>query len=272
MRRDVPIFILCGGLGTRLREQTEFRPKPMVPIGERPVLWHIMRLYAHHGFRRFVLCMGYRSEVIRDYFLNFHRMTYDATIELANDEVTFHRGAQKFEEDWSVTLAYTGELTMTGGRIFKAASAYLGGAENFGVTYGDGLTDADLVAEYERHLASGKIGTVLGVHPPSRFGEFKMNGDDVTGFEEKPEIQDHWINGGFFFFKRDFMRYLNDDESLVLEQRPLRSLAADGELQVYRHGGSWACMDTLRDVETLNRAWIEGQAFWTPERLRARVA
>jgi len=235
----------------------------MVPIGGQPALWHIMRLYSHFGFYRFVLCMGYRSEIIREYFLNFHRMTYDATVHLATDEVTFHRSENfSFEEDWEVTLAYTGELTMTGGRVFKAASRYLGDAENFGVTYGDGVTDADLGQEFSDHLSLGKIGTVLGVKPPSRFGEFKFDGGEAFGFEEKPEIEDHWINGGFFFFRRQFMNYLNDDPNLVLEQRPLKTLAADRQLNVFKHPGNWACMDTQRDVEMLNRAWTDGKAFW----------
>jgi len=244
----------------------------MVPIGGQPALWHIMRMYAHFGFRRFVLCMGYRSEVIREYFLNFHRMTYDATVQLGTDAVTFHRTeGMVFEEDWEVTLAYTGELTMTGGRVFKAASRYLGDAENFAVTYGDGVTDADLGREFAEHLAGDKIGTVLGVNPPSRFGEFKLEGDNAFGFEEKPEIEDHWINGGFFFFRRQFMSYLNDDPGLVLEQQPLKTLAADRQLRVFKHSGSWACMDTLRDVEMLNKVWTEGQAFWDPSRLPPRT-
>ncbi|MEJ2815646.1 sugar phosphate nucleotidyltransferase [Caulobacter sp. CCG-8] len=272
VRSDVPVFILCGGLGTRLREQTEFRPKPMVPIGGQPALWHIMRLYAHFGFRKFVLCMGYRSEVIREYFLNFHRMTCDATVQLGTDQVTFHSvEGLTSEADWEVTLAYTGELTMTGGRVFQAASRYLGDAEHFAVTYGDGVTDAHIGNEFKDHVATGKIGTVLGVNPPSRFGEFKFDNGEAFGFEEKPEIEDHWINGGFFFFKRQFMSYLNDDPALVLEQNPLRKLAADRQLNVFKHSGEWACMDTQRDVETLNKAWTEGRAFWDPSHLPPRT-
>jgi len=173
--QDVPVFILCGGLGTRLKEQTEFRPKPMVPLGKYPIIWHIMNTYSYYGFNKFVLCMGYRSEVIREYFLRFYEMNSDVTVDLASNGVVVHRvdhGCQ-----WEVTLAYTGELTMTGGRVARAAARYLGDSEHFAVTYGDGLADVDLAAEFEFHQNHGKLGTVLGVNPPSRFGEFHMDGD-----------------------------------------------------------------------------------------------
>lgn len=257
---DVPVFILCGGLGTRLKEMTEFRPKPMIPLGRDPILFHIMQSYARHGFRRFVLCMGYRSEVIRDYFLNFYARNSDVTIELANNAVTVH--SVDHSCDWQVTLAYTGELTMTGGRVARAAARYLGDAAHFAVTYGDGLTDADLRAELAYHQDHSRIGTVLAVNPPSRFGEFRMQGDQVVEFVEKPELESAWINGGYFFFRRDMLRYLSPDESCVLERAPLAQLAADGELSVYRHSGFWACMDTQRDHEQLTRLWESGEAPW----------
>lgn len=258
---NVPVFILCGGLGSRLKEQTEFRPKPMLPLGKYPILWHIMNYYSKHEFRRFVLCMGYRSEIIREYFLRFYEMNSDITVNLSNNNVTIHSVDHRCP--WEVTLAYTGELTMTGGRIARAAARYLGDSQHFAVTYGDGLTDADLGAELAFHLDHGKIGTVLGVNPPSRFGEFQMDGERVAAFVEKPEIRTAWINGGYFFFRRDFLPYLNTSESCILERDPLVVLARNGELGVYRHQGYWACMDTQRDHEELTRIWESGSAPWT---------
>jgi glucose-1-phosphate cytidylyltransferase len=257
---EIPVFILCGGLGTRLKEMTEFRPKPMVPIGRDPIIVHIMRHYARFGFQRFVLCMGYRSEIIREYFLNFYAMNSDVTIELQTNSVEVH--SVDHSCDWKVTLAYTGELTMTGARIASAAERYLGDAEHFAVTYGDGLTDADLGAELGFHLSQDKVGTVLGVNPPSRFGEFQMEGSELVGFVEKPELDSVWINGGYFFFRRDFRRYLSADASCVLEREPLTNLARDRELSVYQHSSFWACMDTQRDYEYLSRLWESGNPPW----------
>lgn len=232
---DVPVFVLCGGLGTRLKEETEFRPKPMVPIGDEPILAHILRSYRRHGFERFVLCLGFKAEVIEEAFAG---------------------------ED-GVTLVRTGESAMTGARVARAARECLGDAEHFAVTYGDGLTDADLAAELEFHVAHGGIGTVLGVNPPSRFGELKIEGDSVVEFDEKPQIRDHWVNGGFFFFRRDFLGYLSTDDDCVLEREPLVRLARDGGLTVYRHPGYWASMDTQRDMEQLTELYVSGKAPWT---------
>lgn len=257
---DVPVFVLCGGLGTRLREETELRPKPMVPVGSRPIVWHVMRTYAHHGFRRFVLCLGYKAEVVKSYFLNYASMNSDFTVELKSNNVVVH--SVDHDQDWEVTLAFTGELTMTGGRVARAAAKYLGDSPRFAVTYGDGVTDANLAVEYAFHRKSGAIGTVLGVNPPSRFGELKLDGDRVEEFSEKPEFVDNWINGGYFFFERDFLSYLSQDESCVLEREPLVRLARDGGLAMYRHGGYWACMDTQRDLEQLNKLWASGEAPW----------
>lgn len=257
---DVPVFVLCGGLGTRLREETELRPKPMVPVGHRPIVWHIMRKYSRHGFNRFILCLGYKAEVIKAYFLNYASMSSDFTVELMTNNTTVH--SIDHDEDWNVTLAYTGELTMTGARVAKAAAKYLGDAEHFAVTYGDGLTDADLAAEYEFHLREGRTGTVLGVNPPSRFGELKVEGARVEAFSEKPDFHDQWINGGYFFFRRDFLPFLDADEDCVLERRPLVELAAQGGLSMYRHHGFWACMDTQRDKEYLEQIWASGNPPW----------
>lgn len=260
---DLPVFVLCGGIGTRLKEQTELVPKPMVPVGNHPILWHIMRKYSQHGFRRFVLCLGYKAEVIKAYFLDYASMNSDFTVELKSNNVTVH--SIDHDQDWEVTLAYTGEATMTGARVARAASKYLGDAKHFAVTYGDGLTDADLRAEFDFHMQHGRIGTVLGVNPPSRFGELKMEQERVVEFEEKPEFVEKWINGGYFLFRREFLEYLSTDESCVLEKTPLARLAADGELTMFRQRGFWACMDTQRDKEYLDRLWAEGRAPWNAE-------
>lgn len=257
---DVPVFVLCGGLGTRLREETELRPKPMVPIGNHPILWHIMRTYARHGFKRFVLCLGYKAEVIKSYFLNYASMNSDFSVDLKTNATTVH--SIDHDQDWQVTLADTGELTMTGARVARAAEKYLGDVEHFAVTYGDGVTDADLSAEFRFHQSHDKLGTVLGVNPPSRFGELLLDGDIVSRFEEKPEFEENWINGGYFFFRRRFLPYLSKDESCVLERAPLVKLAEENQLAMYKHRGYWACMDTQRDRDQLNKLWSSGEAPW----------
>jgi glucose-1-phosphate cytidylyltransferase len=258
---EVPVFVLCGGLGTRLREETEVRPKPMVPVGKHPILWHIMRTYAHHGFRNFVLCLGYKAEVIKSYFLNYPAMNSDFTIELKTNDIKVHK--IDHQQDWTVTLADTGELTMTGARVARAAAKYLGDAPHLAVTYGDGLTDANLAEEFEFHVAQGRIGTVLGVNPPSRFGELKRDHDQVVEFAEKPDFADNWINAGYFFFKRDFLRYLDTADGCVLERGPLMKLANDRQLSIRRHKGFWYAMDTQRDREHLNKLWESGNAPWS---------
>jgi glucose-1-phosphate cytidylyltransferase len=257
---NIPVFILCGGLGTRIKEETEFRPKPMVPIGEHPILWHVMQTYARHGFRRFVLCLGFKAEVVKDYFSNFHLHDADCTIKLKTNEVTVHEHRQKL--DWEVTLAYTGEINMTGSRIAQATRKYLGKARHFAVTYGDGVTNANLSEEFRYHLAQKKLGTVLGINPPSRFGEIKIEGDRVVEFAEKPDLEGHWINGGYFFFHRDFAKKLSEDENCVLERDPLMQLARDGQLNVFRHRGFWASMDTQRDREQLTKLVEAGTPPW----------
>lgn len=254
------MFILCGGLGTRLREETELRPKPMVPIGGHPILWHIMRSYSHHGFKTFVLCLGYKAEVIKSYFLNYPTMNSDFTIELATNNVVVHK--IDHEQDWQVTLADTGPLTMTGARVARAAAKYLGDAQHFAVTYGDGVTDANLAEEFDFHVKKGKAATVLGVNPPSRFGELKLQEDEVVEFAEKPDLSDNWINGGYFFFKREALKYLSKDEGCVLEKEPLVNLAKDRALNIRKHRGFWYAMDTQRDREYLEELWKSGKAPW----------
>ena len=257
---DVPVFILCGGLGTRIKEETEFRPKPMVPIGEHPILRHVMQVYARHGFRRFVLCLGFRADYVKDYFRNFHLHNTDCTINLKTNDIQVHEVMHDL--DWEVTLAYTGEKNMTGSRIAQATRKYLGDAQHFAVTYGDGLTDANLTEEFQHHLARKKIGTVLGVNPPSRFGEIKIRAGTVVAFAEKPDIEDHWINGGYFFFRREFRKYISEDEGCVLERDPVVKLARDGQLSVFRHRGFWASMDTQRDREQLTKMVESGDTPW----------
>jgi glucose-1-phosphate cytidylyltransferase len=260
MYKNIPVFILCGGLGTRIKEETEFIPKPMVPIGEKPILWHIMNYYSKFGFKKFVLCLGFKAEVIKSYFLNYSQMNSDFTVNLMTNDVAVH--SIDHNQDWEVTLAFTGDSSMTGARIAIAAEKYLNDAENFAVTYGDGLTNADLVKEYEFHLSHKKIGTILGVNPPSRFGEIKLIADNVIEFDEKPEFSEKWINGGYFFFNKKILKYLSKDESCILEREPLVKLAKDGQLNIFKHKGYWGCMDTQRDREYLTNLWKSGKAPW----------
>lgn len=258
---EIPVFILCGGLGTRIKEETEFKPKPMVPIGNHPILWHLMHIYRHHGFRKFVLCTGFKSDVIKSYFLNYTSMNSDFTVDLLSNNLTVH--SIDHSEDWEVTLAYTGEETMTGGRICKAAQKYLRNAPHAAVTYGDGLSSVNLRAQFQYHVEHGKMGTVLGVNPPSRFGELRLNENSVVEFNEKPKFHENWINGGFFFFKNEFFsEYLTSSENCVLEKEPLINLAKNGELNIYKYSGFWASMDTQRDRDYLNQLWHSGQAPW----------
>jgi glucose-1-phosphate cytidylyltransferase len=232
----------------------------MIEIGGRPILWHIMHIYARHGFKRFVLCLGYKAEMIKEYFLHYASLNCDFTVELATNTLTTHSMGN--EDDWKVTLADTGEVAMTGARIARAAARYLGDAEHFAVTYGDGLTDANLADEFRFHLEHGRVGTVLGINPPSRFGEIKLDGNEVLEFEEKPEFEESWINGGYLLFRREFLKYLSSDDSCVLERAPLVRLAADGQLSLFKHRGFWQCMDSQRDYESLNNIWQSGQAPW----------
>jgi glucose-1-phosphate cytidylyltransferase len=261
---EVPVFILAGGLGTRLKEHTELRPKPMLEIGHKPILWHIMRWYGLHGFKKFVICAGFRAEVIKEYFLNYSALNSDFTVNLVNRELVYH--SVHHDEDWEVTVAYTGEVTLTGARLARAASKYLERADHFAVTYGDGLCDADLASEFQFHRQHACIGTMLAINPPpSRFGELHVEGNTVLEFSEKPE-SNSWINGGYFLFRREFLKYLSTDEHCVLEKEPLVRLASDRQLRIYRHEGFWACMDTQRDKDHLEELWASGRAPWAQRR------
>lgn len=260
---DIPLMILCGGKGTRLRDVTEILPKPMVAIGEQPIVWHIMKSFAAFGVKRFILCLGYKREVFVDYFMNYHLRTSDATIRLGHTpDITFH--GESAESDWEVTLAGTGLEAMTGCRVFRAAKYLREDDERFFLTYGDGLSDIDIGKLYDLHLKNGRKLTVSAVHPEARFGQMLLDGDAVCGFEEKPPRGDGYINGGFMVMEKEFVRqYLHADENEYLERQPMQSAAAGGDLAVYRHDGFWQCMDNQREYALLNNLWDSGDAPWT---------
>lgn len=254
------VVILCGGKGTRLREETEYRPKPMVPIGNRPILWHIMRTYAAHGHTEFILCLGYKGEVIKDWFRNLHWMVSDVRLRIGEPaSVDFYTDIE--ERGWSVTMADTGLDTMTGGRI-KRIEKYLENDDEFLLTYGDGVGNIDIAASIEYHRTSRRILTLTGVRPPGRWGELQIADGVVTTFFEKPQTSSGLINGGFFIANRRLFDYLSDDPNLVFEQGPLTELSRDEQLGCYAHDGFWQPMDTYQEFILLNRLWDEGRAEW----------
>lgn len=254
------VVILCGGLGTRLREETEFRPKPMVNIGTRPILWHVMKTYAHYGYSKFVLPLGYKGEMIRDYFVNYQWMNNDVTINLGNPESICQHNEHD-ESDWTITLSDTGAKTLKGGRI-KRIEKYITG-DLFMMTYGDGVADINIPELIDFHKSHGKMVTLTGVNPLQQFGELKMDGDQVSSFSEKPDqIDGDRISGGYFVLNRQVFEYLTEDEDCDFEYGPLEKIAQKGELMAYRHDGFWACMDTLRDTEKLNDIWARDEAPW----------
>lgn len=253
------VVILCGGQGTRLREETEFRPKPLVEVGGRPILLHIMKLYAHHGFKEFVLCLGYRGNMIKEHFLNYEAMNNDFTVSLGTTREVRHHGSHD-EDGFKVTLADTGLDSMTGKRI-RAVQKYVDG-DTFMVTYGDGVSDVDVQALLAFHKKHGRLATVTTHRPISRFGVLELEASgSVSGFNEKPQL-DGWVNIGFFVFNRGVLDYLSDDASCVLEQEPLQHLARDGQLVAYRHDGFFYAMDTYREFKFLNDLWDGGCAPW----------
>lgn len=252
----VPVLILCGGQGSRLREETEIRPKPMVEIGEQPILWHIMNIYAASGFKDFVLALGYKGKLIKEYFLNFHPHTSDLTVHLATGRVNYHHNKAP---DWNVTLVDTGLKTETGGRI-KRLKPWVDG-ETFMLTYGDGVGDIDLKALLAFHKSHGRLATVTAVRPPSRFGSLALENDRVLAYKEKPQAEGGWINGGFFVLEPGIFDYISGD-SMSWESEPLHKLATDGHLMVYRHEGFWAPMDTLREKHLLQELWNSDDAPW----------
>ncbi len=259
---QIPVVILCGGQGTRIREASEKLPKPMIEIGEKPIVWHIMKTYYEHGFRNFVLCLGYKSDVIKSYFLDRRRLSADVVLR-PGAEPEFV-GGEEIEEDWTITLVETGLDAGTGGRV-KLVSKYLD-APWFMLTYGDGIGDIDISAEVQHAVRMDKMACVTGVHPASRYGEMHVDdkGEMVTEFNEKPTLATGWVSGGFFMMKREFVdRYLADiDEEDMLEKKPLQQVSRDGELAVYEHEGFWMGMDTFRDWKELNGLWDADKAPW----------
>lgn len=256
------VVILCGGLGTRLKEETEFRPKPMVNIGNRPILWHIMKIYSVFGHKDFILNLGYKGDMIRDYFLNYKLINNDISFYLDSPERFNLYSCKEIEGlDWHITLAYTGEKTLKGARI-KRIEKYIFADEEFMVTYGDGLADINIDDLIKFHHSHGKIATLTGVNLASRFGEMKIEGDIVKSFNEKPDSSSSFINGGFFVFNRKIFDYLSVDDMCDLEIGTFEKLVKDGQLMIYKHKGSWACMDTIRDTEYLNELWNNNKAFW----------
>jgi glucose-1-phosphate cytidylyltransferase len=251
--------ILCGGKGTRIRDVTNEVPKPMLPIGGRPILWHIMKIYAHHGFSDFVLCLGYQGWKIKEFFLHYEAMTADLTVRLGRPSSVDYLDGHP-EQGWQVTLAETGLDSQTGYRVLQARK-YLGDGP-FMFTYGDGVADVDIQALLRFPRSHGRIGTMTGVRPPGRFGEIQADGDRVRSFAEKPQAAGGLINGGFCVFEQGLFDYLPDSPGVALELEPLRRLAADGQLMVYRHEGFWQPMDTLREYDLLNNLWNEGTAPW----------
>jgi glucose-1-phosphate cytidylyltransferase len=250
-------IILAGGLGTRLSEETVIKPKPMVEVGGHPMLWHIMNIYAAHGFTEFIVALGYRGEVIKDYFLNFQARNANLTVDLGKGAVEVHQGQGL---DWRVHLVDTGAETQTGGRV-KRLGTWLDGDDTFLLTYGDGVGNVDLKALVAFHKAHGKLATVTAVRPPARFGGLALEDDRVSRFTEKPQAGEGWINGGFFVLDSRVLDYIEGDGTL-LESGPLEQLASEGQLMAFRHPGFWQPMDTIREKQLLEKCWESGQAPW----------
>ena len=257
--KSIKVVILCGGRGMRLHEETGYRPKPLIEIGGKPILWHIMKIYSHYDYKDFILCSGYKGEMIKDYFLNFEMLNSDFTVELGKEKkITLHNPPP--DENWRVTVADTGLNVMTGARI-KRIEKYIED-DLFMLTYGDGVADININKLVNFHLAQGRIGTVTGVHSLSRFGELSVDGELVKEFTEKPQIKKDYINGGFFVFNKGIFKYVTDEDDCSFEREPLQNLAKDGELAVFPHEGYWQCMDTYRDLQTLNKQWESGNFPW----------
>lgn len=253
----IKTIILAGGLGSRLSEETDVKPKPMIEIGGRPIIWHIMKIYAHFGLTDFIVCLGYKGYVIKEYFANYVLHNADITLDLANNRIDFHSSDA---EPWRVTLVDTGAATETGGRLKRVAS-YVGDAETFCMTYGDGVADVDIRALLDFHRSNGCLATVTAVQPPGRFGAAVIENDRVVRFAEKPRGDGGYINGGFFVLTPKVFDYIEDDSS-IWERAPLETLAAEGQLSAFRHDGFWLPMDTLRDKRALEDLWKSGRAPW----------
>ena len=249
--------LLAGGLGTRISEETYLKPKPMLEVGGKPILWHIMKIYSYYGINDFIICCGYKGYVIKEYFANYALHNSDVTFDLGGTRTTVH---QSHAEPWSVTLVDTGDATMTGGRL-KRIAPFLAGEDDFCLTYGDGVADVDIAALIDFHRRQRSLATVTAVQPPGRFGQLRFQGEKVSGFQEKPEGDGAWINGGFFVLSRHVIDYIDGDQTLW-EREPMERLAAAGQLSAYRHTGFWQPMDTLRDKLRLEELWEQGTAPW----------
>jgi len=249
--------ILAGGLGTRFSEETTLRPKPMIEVGSKPILWHIMKIYATHNVTEFIIALGYKAEVIKEYFLNFYAFNNDLTIDLANGKTTIHDGKQP---NWKIHLVDTGMHTQTGGRL-KRLKKWIGDDETFLFTYGDGVADLDIEAVIKFHQSHGKLATVTTVRSPARFGRIGFEGDRICNFHEKPESGEGWINGGFFVLNGKAIDYISDDDT-SWEKEPLEDLTQEGQMMGYRHYGFWSCMDTLKEKMFLDELWNSGKAPW----------
>ncbi|MEN4006857.1 MAG: glucose-1-phosphate cytidylyltransferase [Methanobacteriaceae archaeon] len=250
------VIILAGGFGTRLAEETDIIPKPMVEIGGKPILWHIMKHYGHFGFKEFNIALGYKQELIKDFFLNYHYLTDSLTVDTKSGEITKHN---KRVDDWIVHLVDTGLETMTGGRVKRVAKQL--GNETFMMTYGDAVSNLNLKELVRFHCSHGKLATVTAIQPPARFGALVFDGDKVIKFAEKPKIGESWINGGFFVLEPEVVNYIDGDDT-SWEREPLERLANEGELMAYRHDGFWQCMDNIRDLRYLRNLWAEDNAAW----------
>lgn len=251
------VVILAGGFGTRLSEHTGSIPKPMVTIGDRPILWHIMKLYAHFGHNDFYLALGYKAEAVKRYFLHYRTLNSDFSIDLGSGKIQLE---QIEEIDWRVTMIHTGLKSMTGGRV-KRLKSYIGN-EPFMLTYGDGVTNVDMNSLLKFHQKHGKMVTVTAVRPSARFGELQIEGDEIKSFKEKPQTEQGWVNGGFFVIQPEFFDLIEGDTT-VLEREPLEQAAAMGELMAFQHDGYWQCMDTKRDRDNLEELWASGEAPWS---------
>jgi glucose-1-phosphate cytidylyltransferase len=250
--------ILAGGLGTRLAEETDIKPKPMVEIGGHPIIWHIMNIYRFHGYKDFVLALGYKGEIVKEHFLNYRAINSDFTVDLHSGDIAYEATP---DLDWKISMLSTGTHTLTGGRVLRL-KPYLQDNGTFLLTYGDGVADIDIGALVDFHRSHGKLATVTAVRPPARFGTMRFDGDKVVEFEEKPQTGEGWINGGFFVFEPEVFDYLTDGDMTILETTPLENLALDGQLMAFRHEGFWQCMDTMRDKLRLEELWQSGAAKW----------
>lgn len=251
------VVLLAGGFGTRLSEETQSRPKPLVEIGGRPIIWHIMKIYSYYGFNEFIVCAGYKGDMIKEYFVNYILHSSNVTVDVRGGTVRYESESR---DPWRVTVVDTGLNTMTGGRI-KRILPYLGEDREFLMTYGDGVTDLNIPAAIALHRAEGRLATVTGAQPPGRFGQLGLSGNAVTSFQEKPKGEGGWINAGFFVLPRSIGDYIAGDETL-LEREPLEALSAQGKLSMYKHDGFWLPMDSLRDKIALEELWNSGQAPW----------